>query len=93
MFVTSLLPTLEEGRTPTLQNRGQKSQSYIKIAPTKPFSGLALALLDAIFLLECLWFGLSPPPTPPLGAIFCERKKVLSSLERQQKANTPVLKN
>lgn len=38
---------------------------------------------------------LSPLHPLPFGAIFCERKKkkVLSSLERQQKANKPVLKN
>lgn len=92
MFVASLLPTLEEGRTPTLQNRGQKSQSCIKTAPTKPISGLALALLDAVFLLECFWFGLFPPPLLSV-LFFANEKKVLSSPEWQQKANTPELKN
>lgn len=91
MFVASLLPTLEEGRTPTLQNRGQKSQSYIKTARKKPISGLARALLGAAFLLECFWFGLFPPLLSVL--FFANEKKVLDSLEWQQKANTPVLKN
>lgn len=83
MFVTSLLPTSEEGRTPTVQNRGQKSRSYNKTAPRKPFSGLALALLDAVFLLECFWLGLSlPPPPPSLWCYFLRTKKKKKSVKQ-----------
>lgn len=93
-FVCNKSPTyFGGGITPTLQNGGQKSWSYIKTAPTKPFSGLALAHLDAVFLLECFWFGLFFLPPPSLVLFFANEKKVLRSLEWQQTANTPVLEN